>query len=65
MTDRAALEAEREQLVSEMAQMQKQFMADEFVPRHYFSSEEVKAFRAQYQEKARRLSKIANQLVFG
>ena len=69
MTDEAALEAERAQLVQEMLEMQKQFVELEhqggISPKEYFTATEglLKDYRHSYMEKAMRVSEIARTLV--
>lgn len=69
MTDEAALEAEREKLVQEMLEMQKQFIAMEhdggISPKEYFTANDglLKDYRHTYMEKAMRVSDIARTLV--
>ena len=69
MSDEAALEAEREKLVQEMLEMQKQFIELEHqggvTPQSYFTASDglLKDYRHVYMEKAMRVSEIARTLV--
>lgn len=63
MSDKTVLEAEKEKLVAEMAEMRKQIMDSEFYAEKYYSSDEVKEFKVKYNEKAKRVSDIAHQLI--
>ena len=69
MSDNAALEAEREKLVNEMLEMQKQFIELEhqggISPQEYFTAADglLKDYRHTYMEKAMRVSEISRSLV--
>ena len=69
MSNEAALEAEREKLIQEMLEMQKQFVELEhqggISPKEYFTATEglLKDYRHTYMEKAMRVSEIAQTLV--
>jgi hypothetical protein len=69
MSNEAALEAEREKLIQEMLEMQKQFMTLEheggISPKEYFTATDglLKDYRHSYMEKAMRVSEIAQSLV--
>lgn len=69
MSDNATLQAERDTLIGEMLDMQKQFMALEheqgISPREYFTATDglLKDYRQVYLEKAKRVAEISSQLV--
>lgn len=69
MSDNTALEAERDSLISEMLDMQKQFMELEhekgISPREYFTATDglLKDYRHACLEKVMRVAEISNQLV--
>lgn len=69
MSDNAAMEAERDKLVQEMIEMQKQFIAMEkengISPKEYFTAKEgmLKDYRQDYMDKAMRVVEISRELV--
>ena len=69
MSNEAALEAERDKLVQEMLEMQKQFIAMEhdggISPKEYFTASDgiLKDYRHSYMEKAMRVSEISRTLI--
>jgi hypothetical protein len=69
MSNEAALEAEREKLVKEMLEMQKQFIELEhkggISPKEYFTASDglLKDYRHSYMEKAMRVSEISRALI--
>jgi len=69
MSDVAALKAEREKLMAEMIEMQKQFIAHEqangITGKDYYFSQDglLKDYRQQYMEKAMRVVDLAHQIV--
>ena len=69
MSDREAMQAERDRLVQEMIEMQKQFIAQEreggISPKEYFTATDgmLKDYRSSYMDKAMRVSEISRQLI--
>lgn len=69
MSNEAALEAERDKLVQEMLEMQKQFIELEhkggISPKEYFTATDglLKDYRHSYMEKAMRVSEISRTLI--
>lgn len=69
MSDNAAMEAERDRLVQEMIDMQKQFIAQEhregISPKEYFTATDgiLKDYRSNYMDKAMRVADISRRLI--